>query len=900
MKLIKCHIENFGKLTNKDVDFQSLSGAGQGGLVVINESNGTGKSTLATFIKVMFFGFANEGKRSELENERRRYQPWQGGTYGGQLVFETGGKTYTIHRTFGKKEKEDTFTIYDAATNLESKDFTEDIGEELLQIDHDSFLRTVMISQNDCATMSTDSINAKLGNLADATDDINNYEAVNRLLTDNLNVLSPTRKTGLIYKKKNEISQLKDSIRKSESIDNTINELIKKRDEERDRQEQLENEQVLIQAKLQEMSKLKDVVAQRELYHNLCERCESRKKTMDEEQAYFPGRVPKEQELESWSKEMNQLLAENSSLMRLQLTGQEQEEIQRLEALFVDGTPGEEDLTKVRQQIKELNHMRLQLAKGELSEEDLNRLEELTQLFRNEIPDEKLIDDKINAWNRRTEKKNLLNTKRASVDTLRTVTMKKLSEEKARNASEKSNANIILVIGIVLLLAGVVGLFLQKSLGVIGLIMGVGFMVFSTSWKSRIAKRERLRADNANYQVDTAEINRLQKEIQSDEQFINKTEQDCRAFFERYELIYEEIAVQNHLNHLRNKVNEYHNLFKKKERYEAQDLTKQYSDLASDIEAFLRKYDSNGTFHADNFTEAVHSLEKQIAAMENYHQRQKKMEAARETYEGLLSGVKVYITDLDMEPWENLQEQLQDIRNHYFEYKTSEREYKQALERKETFERENDMAKLQEMGAIASEVSMEELNVRLKQLTDQIKETHDHVLAYSKPLDMAYEDKERIAEAEAKLAEAEEEQENLTHRYEVMETTRTFLEKAKSSFTARYMNPIMNGFEKYYKMMAGEEASDYLIDANINLAVKEYGQLRDTRLLSSGYQNLTGICMRMALLDAMYRQEKPFVIFDDPFVNLDGEKVEGGLKFLEKISQEYQVIYFTCHDSRTK
>ena len=71
-----------------------------------------------------------------------------------------------------------------------------------------------------------------------------------------------------------------------------------------------------------------------------------------------------------------------------------------------------------------------------------------------------------------------------------------------------------------------------------------------------------------------------------------------------------------------------------------------------------------------------------------------------------------------------------------------------------------------------------------------------------------------------------------------------------------------------------------------------------TRVVRFGILHLLGICMRMALVDAMYREEKPMVVFDDPFVNLDREKTEAALKFLEEIGKEYQVIYFTCHESR--
>ena len=56
----------------------------------------------------------------------------------------------------------------------------------------------------------------------------------------------------------------------------------------------------------------------------------------------------------------------------------------------------------------------------------------------------------------------------------------------------------------------------------------------------------------------------------------------------------------------------------------------------------------------------------------------------------------------------------------------------------------------------------------------------------------------------------------------------------------------------------------------------------------------------MAMVDAMYKEEKPFIIFDDSFVNLDKERLEGGFKFLKELEKEYQIIYFSCHESRAK
>ena len=104
MKLLECHVDNFGKLSNYDYRFSE-------GLTVIQEPNGFGKSTLAAFIKAMLYGFPRTAGRSVAGNERKKYLPWQGGTYGGSLDFEFDGTAYRVWRTFGKTAAKDTFKL---------------------------------------------------------------------------------------------------------------------------------------------------------------------------------------------------------------------------------------------------------------------------------------------------------------------------------------------------------------------------------------------------------------------------------------------------------------------------------------------------------------------------------------------------------------------------------------------------------------------------------------------------------------------------------------------------------------------------------------------------------------------------------------------------------------------
>ena len=201
MKLIACHIENFGKLSDLTIEFNE-------GLNVINEPNAWGKSTLAAFLKVMFYGLDAKKDPKAFEKERKLYEPWQGGVYGGQLDFQIGDKIYRVIRTFGRTEKTDEFHLYDLTTNLESDDFSKDLGSEIFDLDSASFKRSIYIQQNECASTTTDAINAKLGNLAENTNDINNFENAAKRLKDLMNKCSPDRATGSIRKRKNLITQL--------------------------------------------------------------------------------------------------------------------------------------------------------------------------------------------------------------------------------------------------------------------------------------------------------------------------------------------------------------------------------------------------------------------------------------------------------------------------------------------------------------------------------------------------------------------------------------------------------------------------------------------------------------------------------------------------------------------
>ena len=88
------------------------------------------------------------------------------------------------------------------------------------------------------------------------------------------------------------------------------------------------------------------------------------------------------------------------------------------------------------------------------------------------------------------------------------------------------------------------------------------------------------------------------------------------------------------------------------------------------------------------------------------------------------------------------------------------------------------------------------------------------------------------------------------------------------------------------------------LDVNLNAEVNENGSNKKIDFLSTGYKDLIYICMRLSLIDSLFEEEKPFIILDDPFVNLDESKTSKALEIMNEFAKKYQVIYFSCNSSR--
>lgn len=944
MRLISCHIENFGKLTDRTVSFEKPDG-----MKIICENNGWGKSTLATFIKVMFFGFDNEGRRNEIENERQHYRPWQGGVYGGQLTFEADGRTYIISRTFGSKEKDDEFMLQDADTMLETADYSSNIGEELFQIDRASFLRSIYISQNDCVTATTDKINAKLGNLTDNTNDLNNYETADRKITDMLNSLSKARKTGILYKQKEQITALKQEIKNGETIDASMEELSRLKGELLNDYKNLKEEQGILQKKQKAVSEYKDIAVKKKEYDNLCKLDRQKQSEYENAKAFFPEKIPTTDEVNEYIGIENNAAGLKKELDIYKLERNEESELTELETRFVPGVPDKGEIEKQNININEMQTLGRNIEKSLLTDEEQKSLTHFQDIFADGMPAWETIDKLSNSWAVRTEKKNTLSSKRATADMLEMTAKAAKEAEEARKAEEAAKAEaaanekriqekrrktlvmglILAVTGLITAVAGVLINFMISLIagGAVILTVGIVTMIMSLFINSggakKVSSQEYIPKTDSNApfsgKPDLPPYQALRQEIIGDEELILRVESEVQQFLVKYGLDFDENSIVANLYQLKENVKQYERLTQKSNNSDTERMQENYNALREAVETFLQKYgfglespDNIRTTvetakHADEqsrlsqYVNAMHRLENFVGRYFLLKDRMEKYKAAHEAYEKNIEDIKAFICSLKIPPMQDMRLQLQNIKDARREYDNTLNEQESAHKAKQEFEEKNTDI----MEAIKNteerdedDSSLTDIEARLSEISEELEKNHASVLSYDRQLEQLQESKDCITDSEKELAELQELYAYNEKKYDILKKTKQYLEQAKISLTARYTKPIKDGFDKYFSLLAGIESENYQMDANLDMYVKEQGMPRNVEFLSTGYQDMVGICMRMALIDAMYQEEKPFVIFDDPFVNLDDAKTKGALKLLELIAKEYQVVYFTCNESR--
>ncbi len=166
----------------------------------------------------------------------------------------------------------------------------------------------------------------------------------------------------------------------------------------------------------------------------------------------------------------------------------------------------------------------------------------------------------------------------------------------------------------------------------------------------------------------------------------------------------------------------------------------------------------------------------------------------------------------------------------------------------------------------------------------------------------------RYTQCAQEIKQLEEKKRTQEKNLDILRLTYQFLTSSRNALTSRYLDTIQEHFRSYMRILtevdrdsvfSDEYSSEtYTVTPDFCVNMTKYGKTRSSGTLSRGGRDLVALCLRFAITDALFGDKKPPLILDDPFINLDDNKIGAAMALLARVAEEKQIFYVACHSSR--
>ena len=213
MRINSIYISSFRKIKDLKLDFSD-------NFNVVYGENENGKTTIMSFIKMMFYG-SERASGQISKNIRKKYTPWDSSQMAGSIDFEHNGKNYRLEREFKGSNSTDRVTLCDLALG-DRQSVSADVGKSFFGLSAQSFERSVFIGQlgfPEKDSQAEGEINAKLSNIALTGDEDVSFEEVSSKLSKaKLSLMSKSGKAGQYDKNVKAASDLRLKIENAKKL----------------------------------------------------------------------------------------------------------------------------------------------------------------------------------------------------------------------------------------------------------------------------------------------------------------------------------------------------------------------------------------------------------------------------------------------------------------------------------------------------------------------------------------------------------------------------------------------------------------------------------------------------------------------------------------------------------
>ncbi len=765
MKILKVNLENFGKFKDFVMEFQE-------GMNSIYGENEFGKTTIMSFVYIMFYGKIPNEKGDIRNSIRKKYRPWNGLPMSGALEFEADGVRYNIHKELGKSVSTDIVQL----TNLDHGEIIDlggvEVGTKFLDLDAAAFEKSLFIGAlgQVQGSIVEDNLSSRLSNLITTGDEQTSGSVVLERLTKTAEkLISKNKKRGSLLEARDKFQQMLQDKKENQELAKIIHQKQKEIDIHKDKIEELVNQKTILekQKRFEELEKI--------------------------------NRVIKE-----YNEKQQQILQTNYF------------------GIY-------EKADNIIQEIKIVSDTLVVLNESiddsliNMDEHEYNDLKEYQRQRDQGIKMKNYIQEVV-----LTAQKEYENSK-------------KINQEKKREIQERKRK--IGWLGILLVLSGIfigIGFYITSTVieligTVLGVIVAVTMIVF-------ITKNHDIVLEN------------------------------LEAYQEKYKIILKDLELKLHRDEIMDPMLEYQNVTNQIESViqsmqsildelmcKEEEIDKRYqaSLLALEHHKNIKKQEQKRQELQKDFVELI-AMPQSITTYSEAVLYYKKMQALHQEMMSLQNEKKIVLRNFG----KNEQQILEEIG-----------EVKTFLESV----KKEDLRQIKEM----------DFDLEMREAYESIQKIERSI--QRNPIDMEI--------LEAQILEIEQELKTKEERYKILQIAAKYMKESVEEIGNSFAPELNEETGKIFHKLTKNKYHSILVDSNYEIKVRnEKGSFREWKYLSNGTIDQAYLSLRLALSKMLGMEKTKLPIFlDDVFVQYDKERKKIAMEYLEEISEENQVIYFTCH-----
>ncbi len=905
MRIIKCSITDFGCYSNKAFDFCT-------GLNRYCLKNGEGKTTLAAFIKAMFYSLE---KTSKSSFERKRYKPYSGRACAGSMEIELSGENYRIEREFGESPAKDTLKIYNShGTPLNSfmskpvSQFQGEggklLGELILGIDEEAFKRCNFISSSDLDFSASESIKMKIGNIVIDRERENPYEEViNSIKSFDLREKKPTKKNENAYPYMVKALTKKNKDRCTEILE--LDELSKNLDGLYEKRNKLADAVKEISEKQKEYAKINVQKGKLSTVNEFDSEIKKQTKAIDEITAKYHGSIPSKEEVDSLKSYIDECDKCENLEKSFSINASDIEKLKELEGK-VPTDEEYEDLLSASTKLKENS-------KGTgLVNIDTNRYDELKAKFegrKSSIKDEQTLqkeyfeyislgnavkshDGETHQSPKNLPSENVLKQIEADVSKYNQA-----DNELAALKNSYKEPSMGIKILLIIITLGIYAFVLKSKAKAHEAKVGekeaelkkiaYGLDAFFSKYDKSSGSYE-LRIEELKDEVgrqESAESKIAEEQLKGIQENLEKKRQALLLYFSIFG--YATLNVDEAYSAYKKDLADYNGLLKDVERNKdiKAELAKSNGETNALISSTLAKY---GLTKKEDFANQLSKIKADIEFYKRskpiYTNKVSNGEHKKSFESKIVAILSSHNIDHTSNPILKAKEVIADVEA----YSKAKENRVESQDKKAKFIKDNGLE-----GFVASEIEADEEKLRREreQKSAELSTLEDQIEQNENSIQKKDTIQNEIAENNEKIAEYNE-------RIRIAKLAEKALEEAHAEMEETFIDPIKNSFVHYANQIHEKIGANVVMDYDYDIKYDVGGQLRESKGLSNGERAIMMLALRFAILDSMYENHDSIIILDDPFESLDAEKLPRAIELLRTLSNDWQIVYFTCHESR--